>query len=108
MNKIAQNPFGISSKSYLEIVRILRNQTKIKKVLVFGSRAMGNYKNGSDVDLAIIFDKKADLTDFLNLQTEFEANQIIPYKIDLLDFNNLENQALIQHINDFGKEFHII
>jgi len=45
--------FGISNKSMSIIINILRQKKEIEKASIFGSRSMGNYKNGSDIDLAI-------------------------------------------------------
>ena len=47
------NPLGITDKSYQHLINAISNYPEIEQVLVFGSRAKGNYKNGSDVDLAI-------------------------------------------------------
>ena len=47
------NEFGITEKSYGLILEAFLKYTDIEEVLVFGSRAMGNYKTGSDIDFAI-------------------------------------------------------
>lgn len=48
------NNFGIESESYQRIVKALSQFREIDEVIVFGSRAMGNYKKGSDIDLALL------------------------------------------------------
>ena len=41
--------FGITEKSYNYIVAYLKTKPQIEKVILFGSRAKGNYKKGSDI-----------------------------------------------------------
>lgn len=45
--------FGISEISFNRIVEVLEKYDKIDQVLIFGSRSIGNYKKGSDIDLAV-------------------------------------------------------
>lgn len=47
------NPFGISDKSYKLIYNTFTKIPDVEEVIVFGSRAKGTFKNGSDIDFAI-------------------------------------------------------
>lgn len=47
------NPFGISEKSYNLMKATLVQYSEIESVILFGSRAKGNYTHGSDIDIAI-------------------------------------------------------
>jgi len=98
------NIFGITDKSYTEIVAILKALPNLTKVIVFGSRSLGNFKNGSDIDLALVFDKKIDFLEILKLKAKFENSYIIPYRVDIIDYNNIDNPKLKQHIDEFGIE----
>ncbi|MFI3242550.1 MAG: nucleotidyltransferase domain-containing protein [Alphaproteobacteria bacterium] len=95
------NNFGISNSSYSVILEYFKQNTNIKKVVVFGSRAMGNYKNGSDIDFAIWGDElletkiKADLEE---LKT--------PYMYDVVVFDDLQKEELKNHIMELGKVFY--
>ena len=84
--------------------RIFREQKNIRKVLIFGSRAKGNYKPGSDIDLAII-------GDCITLRQRNEIlNRIddlgILYKIDLLDYNKTAGTPIGEHIDRVGQVFY--
>ncbi|MGL5035289.1 MAG: nucleotidyltransferase family protein, partial [Microcystaceae cyanobacterium] len=73
----------------------------ISEVILFGSRAKGNHKPGSDVDLAVKGDRLkqntlAQLADYLNEETP------LPYFFDLVHYENLENLLLIKHIDRRG------
>ena len=43
--------FGIYPKSFKEIQLIIDDCSSIDDVIIYGSRAKGNYKEGSDIDL---------------------------------------------------------
>lgn len=49
--------FGLFERDVDLIVKALRNFEEIERALIFGSRVIGNYKKGSDIDIAIIGDK---------------------------------------------------
>ena len=46
--------FGLSDTVIKELQDVFRRHANIKKVLIFGSRSKGNYRAGSDIDLAVI------------------------------------------------------
>ena len=45
--------FGLRDKDLDNIIKTMQQFSEIKKAAIFGSRAKGNYKPGSDVDIAI-------------------------------------------------------
>lgn len=84
------------------IVRAAEKYPQIEKVIVFGSRALGNAKPGSDVDLAIFggtvnAKMLASLHDYLDEQTN------LPYFFDIVHYDTTENEFLREHIMQFGK-----
>lgn len=95
--------FGLYPNSYKEIISIFHKNKNIEKVVIYGSRAKGNYKEGSDIDLALFGNvKQEDIIQFLH---EFEES-LIPYKIDLLIFSQLQSELLIDHIERVGQTFY--
>lgn len=99
------NPFGISQKSYLLILPVFTKYAEIDEVILFGSRAKGNYRNTSDIDLAI---KGEGCTDMLALEIEAYINEElpVPYYVDVINYNGVHNQDLKEHINRVGKTFY--
>jgi len=96
------NAFGISNRSFEYIKNTFESYPEIKEVLVFGSRAKGNYRNGSDIDLAIkgtgnCLKLAFDISGILNERLP------IPYKIDVLSYHDLDNSELKSHIDRVGK-----
>ncbi|RLD52468.1 MAG: 3-oxoacyl-ACP synthase [Bacteroidetes bacterium] len=94
--------YGIPEKSYNLIINSFKRFNDIEKVILFGSRAIGNFKPGSDIDIAVIGNNVDD-----NLIKELSVliNQKIPvpYSADILNFNTIKNKSLTEHINTYGK-----
>lgn len=75
----------------------------IEQVIVYGSRAIGNYRNGSDIDLTIV--GEATYSDLLKLENELN-DLLLPYKIDLSLLHQIANKDSIAHIEQVGKVFY--
>lgn len=93
--------FGLLERQIKEIIGVLKGAGEINEVVVFGSRAMGNFKRGSDVDLAIKgpVNKSliARISGLLNEETT------MPYKFDVINYNTISSPDLKKHIDEFGK-----
>ncbi len=96
------NSYGIYDKSFSLILKSFISFPEIEKVIIYGSRAMGNFKKGSDIDLAIV---GANINDQIKTRLSSILNQElpIPYFIDVLDYNGLSNLSLKRHIDTKGK-----
>jgi predicted nucleotidyltransferase len=93
--------FGFSEDE-LKIIRgVLRIYTDIDQAKIYGSRAMGNYKSGSDVDIALMGDIEPNT--ILRVKTMLTEGTMIPYFFDVLNYSKLSNQDLKAHIDKYGK-----
>ena len=91
--------YGLTSEHWKQIYRILEMYgDRIRKVMLFGSRARGDYHKTSDVDLAIVcdFDLRAALL------AGFEAS-CLPYTFDVVLYGGQHNQRLRDAIDREGK-----
>ena len=95
--------FGIYPKSFDEITSILQSCKRIDEVIIYGSRAKGNYKEGSDIDLTI---KGAITDDDFNKIWHDLDDSYIPYKFDISIYANLTSDSLKEHIDRVGKIFY--
>lgn len=95
--------FGLYPSSYKQILSIFQKHENIEKVIIYGSRAKGNYKEGSDIDFTLFGNLNYD--DLIKLKHEFEESTI-PYLIDISIFSDLQSKSLIEHINRVGKIFY--
>lgn len=92
--------FGLKDEQLTKIKNALSSFGKIDEVIIFGSRAKGNFKPGSDIDLAIK-SKDFSFDDLLKLHhTLDELN--LPYKFDLLIYSSIKDKDVIEHINRAG------
>ena len=91
--------YGLSIKQFKTLLEILSaKKESISQVKIFGSRARGDYKVTSDIDLAIIFTRQIQTS----LSAAFE-NSNLPYTIDIIDYNEVKNKNLLENINRDGK-----
>jgi predicted nucleotidyltransferase len=94
--------FGLRKKDIEDIIAVLRNFTEVEQAIIFGSRAKGNYKNGSDVDVAIK-GKKANYSIALKISGILNEDTLMPYHFDILSYEDLKNNNLVSHIDNVGK-----
>jgi uncharacterized protein len=99
------NNFGITEQSFKYIIESLRAYKEIEKAIIFGSRAIGNYKKGSDIDLSITGEDVTDET-VLSLSTKLNQELPIPYYFDIINYNTTDNINLKEHIDRFGTEIY--
>ena len=94
--------FGLLDRDINYIIKALEKYDDIEKAIIFGSRAMGNYKKGSDVDMAII---GKDVNSSIIYKIEDCLNEVypLPYFFDIIQYNEITNENLINHINNEGK-----
>jgi predicted nucleotidyltransferase len=96
--------YGLSERDLNTIFSILKKYGEVTTVYIFGSRAKGNYKAGSDIDLAIMNAPVADKT-LLQIKNDFEESSL-PYHVDLVYFKAITHPELIAHIERVGKVFY--
>lgn len=96
--------WGLSEKSINSINSILEKFPAVEKAVLYGSRAKGNFRTGSDVDLTL-FGK--DLNSDIQFKIALELDDsFLPYKFDLSIFSQLEDPEFIDHIKRVGVVFY--
>ena len=78
---------------------ILQN-SKIKKIILFGSRAKGTAKDSSDIDLSLVGDN-LHFKDICEISSKLDEINL-PYKIDLVNYDKISNKKLKEHIDRVG------
>lgn len=92
---------GITDANWKEIKSAIAGFPEVEEVILYGSRSMGTFHSGSDIDLAIK-SKNLEFKEFLNLHIALE-NLGLLQDFDLVDMNKITNPDLIDHINRKGK-----
>jgi predicted nucleotidyltransferase len=95
------NSYGLNERDTQIIFGILKKYPEVKNVLLFGSRAKDGFHKGSDIDLAIDGGNIPPKT-LRRIKSDFEESDL-PYRVDLLDYNTLNNIALKKQIECVGK-----
>lgn len=102
MNAIAvsADKLGLSQATLDQFNSVFRQHSAIDSVLIYSSRAKGNYRPGSDIDLTI----KGSTLEFAELmQIEDQIDDLyLPYTVDLSQYDQLTNPDLIAHIDRVG------
>lgn len=96
--------YGLTTTLIRQFNDVFSRYPQLETVVIFGSRATERYRPGSDIDLAIIIQPEGELN--LN-QIASELDDLnTPYMVDLVDIRQVSNDALLEHIRDFGKPFY--
>jgi type I restriction enzyme S subunit len=92
--------FGLEQNIIDKLIAVFEQHPKVDKALVFGSRAKGNYRTDSDIDIAI---KGQDLNtdDIIAMSVAFEEKGIT-HKIDLINYDTIKEPELKDHIDRVG------
>ncbi len=97
--------YGLREKHIKSINSIFSKYPQIEKAILYGSRAKGNFRNGSDIDLTLVgYD--LDITTLFKIETELD-DLLLPYKIDLSILHKIENPNLLNHIKRVGITFYM-
>ena len=91
---------GLSADTVERIVSVLTHHPEINKAVLYGSRAKGNYRNGSDIDLTL-FGDGINFSLLTQLDNELD-DLLLPYKFDISQFAILTHPELIEHIRRVG------
>jgi uncharacterized protein len=93
--------FGLPLRT-LDLMRsVLASHAGIHRALVYGSRAKGNFRVGSDIDLTLDA-PELTLSDLLCISGELDE-LMLPYTIDLSLLQHIKNPGLLRHIERVGK-----
>ena len=96
--------FGLSDTVIRDLQDVFRRHANIKKVLIFGSRSKGNYRTGSDIDLAIV-GNDIDYNQLLSILCEIDDLELL-YSVDLLDYQKKKGTPIGDHIDRVGQVFY--
>ena len=96
--------FGLPAEAVSEIGGVLAAHPEVESAILYGSRAKGNYRPGSDIDLTLV-GGRLDHHDLLKIMGELD-DLLLPYTIDLSIFHTIDHEGLRDHIQRVGQEFY--
>jgi len=93
---------GLNPKTIQSLESVFKPFDAIDKVVLYGSRALGTHKPGSDIDLAL-FGKNVT-PDLIATIAILIDDLLLPYTLDLTAYDLIDNLALREHIDRVGIE----
>jgi predicted nucleotidyltransferase len=95
---------GLPEDAIQSICQVLSQFPAVEQAILYGSRAKGSYRPGSDIDLTL---KGEQLTYQNLLDIELALDDLLlPWKIDLSLTQQIDNPTLLEHIARVGKTFY--
>tara|TARA_R110001592_G_scaffold2039_6_gene12694 strand:- start:1424 stop:1747 length:324 start_codon:yes stop_codon:yes gene_type:complete len=92
---------GFTKSQFNTLLKIFLSIQELQQVILYGSRAKGNYSEGSDVDITLKGEKVNHQT--LQNLSKMVDDSSLPYQFDISIFSTIENQDLIDHMNRVGQ-----
>ena len=96
--------YGLKEHTIESISGVLVRHPAVEKAILYGSRAKGNFKHGSDIDLTLCGNELT--TQELGVIIEELDELLLPYKIDLSILEQLDHAKLREHIERVGVVFY--
>ncbi|MFT5877798.1 MAG: putative nucleotidyltransferase [Dokdonia sp.] len=97
---ILAEEIGLEKQELKDLITVFDGVETISEAILFGSRALGIHRIGSDIDIAL--KGNSNHKEWLDLMIEID-NLDFPYKFDLIQYEKVDNQELISHIERIGK-----
>jgi predicted nucleotidyltransferase len=95
---------GLTSETVDRIRSVLARFPEVEKAVLYGSRAKGNYKRGSDIDLTL-FGSGLNASVLSKINSGLD-DLLLPHKIDISIFAKISHSDLIDHIRRVGVVFY--
>ena len=97
--------YGLSDQTLKKIRDVFVRYPQVEEVVLYGSRARGDYKNGSDIDLTLRGGDALTHTVLSRIANDLD-DQLLPYTIDLSIFENIRNPEMVAQIRRVGVAFY--
>lgn len=95
---------GLSVTTVTAICGVFNRFPSVEKALLYGSRAKGNFKPGSDIDLTLL-GSRLTFAELGAIAEELDE-LLLPYQIDLSIFDQIDHKDLREHIQRVGRVFY--
>lgn len=88
---------------FLKLIHVAAGKfPEIESIKLFGSRAVGTAKDGSDIDI-VLFGNSVQRDTMLKLKDYLENEVNIPHFFDIVIYDQISHDNLKSHIDSFGK-----
>ena len=95
---------GLSPATVAKICGVFARFPSVEKAVLYGSRAKGTFKPGSDIDFTLLGDRLTSAE--LGAIADELDDLLLPYQIDLSIFHQIDHVSLREHIERVGVVFY--
>lgn len=96
--------FGLNENTIEKLHSLFMKYPEIDEVIIYGSRAKGNFREGSDIDITL---KGNNVTDEICSKLWMDIDDLnTPYLVDLSVYSSIKSESLKGHIEQIGKTFY--
>lgn len=96
---------GLREGDWTTIRQVLARHAAVQAAKLFGSRAKGTHRHGSDIDLALL--GPVEREQLLEISEELNERTLLPYRFDVVAYDTLDSPALRAHIDRVGILIHV-
>ncbi|MCM2318408.1 Predicted nucleotidyltransferase [Geopseudomonas sagittaria] len=100
----AESRFGLPLSAVEKLREVFRGWPQIRRAMLYGSRAKGNYRPGSDIDLTVE-GEDLSLSQLLAIESQID-DLLLPWMVDLSLRKDIDNPELLDHIERVGVLFY--
>ncbi len=97
--------FGLTESTIEKICGVFADYPPVEKAVLYGSRAKGNYKHGSDIDLTLNGGTELTRSVLYRIMDDLD-DLLLPYTIDLSIFSDISDADVVEHIQRVGVTFY--
>ena len=97
--------FGLEENDIQAICSVFARHPQVDQAILYGSRAKGDYKNGSDIDLTLLGSEDVTLKALYRIMDDID-DLLLPYTFDLSIFQHISDPDVIDHIRRVGVVFY--
>lgn len=99
LNELAAHT-GLPATALRQLQQVLATEARVEQATLYGSRAMGNHRPGSDIDICLSA-PELDLSGQFALEHRID-DLLLPWKVDLSLRHAIDNPELLAHIARVG------
>jgi len=97
--------FGLGATTIEQVQSVLARHPQVGQAILYGSRAKGSFKTGSDIDLTLLGGDDLNVQVLYRIMDEID-DLLLPYTFDLSLFRQIDDPDVIGHIERNGKMFY--
>ncbi len=95
--------FGLKEDVISNIISVFEKYSDVNEAIIYGSRARGNFRKGSDIDLSL----KGKISNEILSNILSDIDELnTPYLFDISIYEKLTSKELISQIDKYGKLFY--